>query len=89
MPFKYLGYKTVCYLCLNFGVCIERQKLGGYTGVIVVDRVVQGGVLMDIDRVGVGAVFQKDLHTDLMLTLCGLRGLSQGNRLSVQESLEL
>lgn len=55
MPFN-LGYKTACYLCLNFGVCIECQKLGGYGGVLVVDRVVEGGVLMDIDGVGVGAV---------------------------------
>lgn len=51
MPFKYLGYKAACYLCLNFGVCIEGQKLGGYGSVVVVDRVVEGGVLVRIDSV--------------------------------------
>lgn len=84
MPFKYSGYKVVCYLCLNFSVCIERQKLGGYGRVVVVDRVVEGRDMINIDGVWVRAVFQKDLHTDLMLALCGLWGLSQGNRLSAQ-----
>lgn len=85
MPFKYLGYKSACYLFLHFGVCIECQKLGGYGGVVVVDCVVEGGVLISIDGVGVGTIFQKDLHAVLMLALCGLRGLSRGKRLSVQE----
>lgn len=78
MLLNYLGNKGGCYLCLNFSVCSELQKFGGYGGAVVVDGIVESGVLICINGICISTIFQENLYTFLVLALCCLWGLSQG-----------